>query len=190
MRNQMRLVLLIVIFFVNPLRAAEPVKISARNPEVLASYADAAEMRAQLKSLSPKLQRVCGDLLETQLRMHNETDNWKMYSLYEVFEREALMTGPLQRVPTITELASAIPKYTAYRPMKTKQVPVPALLKNGSILIADKGVACGPDPLALTKGAYFMKCGAYLIGSGLMKTQALAVKSCKDVRVLVNADLE
>lgn len=190
MLTQVRLTLLIVLFFANPLRAAEPVKISARSPEVLATYAAASEMRAQLKSLSPKLQRVCGDLLETQLRMHNETDSWKMYSLYEVFEREALMTGSLQRVATITELAGAIPKYTAYRLMKTKQVPVPTLMKDGSILIADKGVACGPDPLALTKGAYFMKCGSYLIGSGLMKTQALSVKSCKSIRVLVNAALE
>lgn len=192
---RLKLVLLVYLILSSHARGADEMarpladQISARSPEVLATYSQAEQMRAQLKTLSPKLQRVCGDLLATQLRMQTETDSWKMYSLYEVFAREGLMTGALQRVGTVTELAGAIPKYTAYRLLKTKQALQPSLLKDGSILIADLGV-CGPDPLAVRKGSYYMKCGSYLIGSGLLKTNSMNVKACRNVRVLVNPSLE
>lgn len=158
-------------------------QISARSPEVLASYAATPEFSSSIKKLKPKVRNFCQTLLNSQLRLQKETDSWKLYSLYEALTQEKLMTGELVRVPTVTEISGSLPKYTGYRLLKTMDN------QDGSILVAAPGAACGPDPLAVTKGAYFVKCGSFLIGSGLMRIKDLKVSSCLNPRLLKNPAL-
>jgi hypothetical protein len=98
------------------------------------------------------------------------------------------MTGALQRVPTVIEVAGVIPKYTNYR-VVNEPVTVVSKIKSGTLLFADKGTQCGPDALAVTKGAYFLKCGDYLIGSGLIKADKLDLKKCLKVQILQNKSI-
>jgi hypothetical protein len=157
--------------------------ISARSPEILATYQQADAFVAGLDGLRPRLQRICKSLLDSQLKLLKETDSWKMYSFYEMLTEQRLMTGKLQRVGTITEMPGVIPKYTDYR-LKNVDTSDLSLLRSGSLIFSDKGAQCGPDPLSVTKGAYFVKCGDYLIGSGLIRVEELKIKECLNVRVM------
>lgn len=187
MRARFLFTLALIISSITQAQAQE-VAISAFNPEVISTYSQSDEFLAGLKNLKPKIAAMCADLLSAQLRLQQEKDTWKMYSLYEMFEKQALMTSQLQRVGTVTELAGVIPKYTNYR-LNKEPLPEVTKLKSGSLLIADKGSPCGPDLLAPRKGAYFLKCGDYLIGSGLVKVHNLNLKKCLNVRMLQNRSL-
>lgn len=162
------------------------VKISARSPEILATYKLKDEAFASFKKMPTSMAKLCGEFLEIQLRQLQETDSWKMYSFYELLKNQNLMTHELVRVATVTELRDAIPQYTEYRKLSFKGL---SQMPNGSILVADKNTQCGPDPLALVKGAYFMKCGEFLIGSGLVRVQALKLNQCQNLSLLVNKKL-
>lgn len=161
--------------------------LSAQNPEVLASYAAAQEFVDGLSLLKPKIQSMCKSLLASQLRLQQTKDTWKLYSLYEMLDNQNLMTDELLRVPTVTELANALPQYTHYRVSSRPNALVD--LKSGSILVADKGAQCGPDPYSVIKGAYFLKCGDFLIGSGLVRLADLQEANCLNLRTLKNQDL-
>ena len=174
-------IVLSILFAV--LSATTAMGVSARSPEVLATYSAAPAFRNSVLKLEPRLRSACLALLDLQIRLQAQTDSWKLYSLYEMLASQNLMTGALVRVPTVTLLSESLPKYTSYRLIQgpltsAKQLP------NGSILIADVGRTCGPDPLSVTKGAYFLKCGDDLIGSGLISVFKLKMKECANVRVL------
>ncbi len=181
----MTIAIISILISISPLLAQAQAQLSARSPEVLASYASAPEFLAGVKNLNPKIQSLCESLLESQLRLQKETDSWKLYSLYEALSSEQLMTAELVRVPTVTEVSGSLPRYTGYRVVKNPNL---SLQQNadGSILVVAPGAACGPDPLAVTKGAYFVKCGSFLIGSGLIRINTLKVQRCLKPRILIN----
>ena len=156
--------------------AADITPISARSPEILATYKQAPKFLKAVRKLPISLRAQCESLLASQLRLQKETDSWKMYSLYEMLTEQKLMTGELVRVPTVTQLSESLPRYTNFK--------ISNELENGAIIVADLGPQCGPDPLSPRKGAYFLKCGDFLIGSGLIRADRLDLAKCANVRVL------
>lgn len=174
---------------------------SARNPEVLGSYEigpdrpqkRSGEFSDAIRLLNPSARNFCDNLLKSQMSMMQVNESWKLHSLYEAMGNSKLMTGTLVRVPIVAEIVESMPRYSGYKRVLAgaPQGDLQNLkdIMDGDILVSAVGSPCGPDRLAPKKGSYFLKCGKFLIGSGLLLSSDYGKLSCSTIKVLRNRSL-
>ena len=174
---------------------------SARNPEVLSSYEigvdrpqkTAFDFENAIAKLPPPIKLFCRNLLASQQRMMPVNESWKLHSLYEAMADSSLMTGTLVRVPIVAPLVDSLPQYSAYRRVLSDSRQSDLLnlksVRDGDLLISAVGRPCGPDRLAPIKGSYFLKCGSFLIGSGLLKASDYKRQQCSEIKVMRKTSL-